>query len=175
MDNRKEEILKYWNKKESRENLGKFFGGVISVLFVFFAGFYMLDLYMGAKNLTFLKFKINPEFGFIVNGNNEVVYYLPLNEDAKDIYTEKMFKGMNTEEAVEVAIEVAKENNYLLSEDRKIEVTVVSDSFDNNISGLNDARTQIITKQNYLVTLNYSAETQLIDTIKVECVEEEIY
>ena len=63
---------------------------------------------------------------------------------------------------------------YKASENEE-EVIVVSDSFDNNISGLNDARTQIITKQNYLVTLNYSAETQLIDTIKVECVEEEIY
>lgn len=63
---------------------------------------------------------------------------------------------------------------YKASENEE-EVTVVSDSFDNNISGLNNARAQIITKQNYLVTLNYSAETQLIDTIKVECVAEEIY
>lgn len=128
MDNRKEDVLKYLDKKESREKLGKFFGGVILVFFVFFSGFYMLDLYMGAKNLTFLKFKINPEFGFIVNGNNEVVYYLPLNDDAVKIYNSDMFKGMNSEEAVSVAIEVAKENNYLLSEDRKIEVTVVSDN-----------------------------------------------
>lgn len=97
-------------------------------VFCLFVIFWMLDINYSTKSLTFLKFKINPEFGFIVNGNNEVVYYLPLNEDAKDIYTEKMFKGMNTEEAVEVAIEVAKENNYLLSDDRKIEVTVVSDN-----------------------------------------------
>ena len=48
MDNRKEDVLKYWDKKESREKLGKFFGGVIFVFFVFFTGFYMLDLYMGA-------------------------------------------------------------------------------------------------------------------------------
>ena len=123
-----EDVIKYLDKKESREKLGKFFGGVIFVFFVFFSSFYMLDLYMGAKNLTFLKFKINPEFGFIVNGNNEVVYYLPLNDDAVKIYNSDMFKGMNSEEAVSVAIEVAKENNYLLSDDRKIEVTVVSDN-----------------------------------------------
>lgn len=128
MRDKRVDVLKYWNKKESREKLGKFFAGVIFVLFVFFSGFYMLDLYMSAKNLTFLKFKINPEFGFVVNGNNEVVYYLPLNDDALKIFNLDMFKGMSSEEAVEVAIDVAKENNYLLSEERKIEVTVVSDN-----------------------------------------------
>lgn len=128
MEDKKVDVLKYWNKKESREKLGKFFGGVIFTLFVFFAGFYMLDLYMGAKNLTFLKFKINPEFGFVINGNNEVVYYIPLNDDAIKIFNLDMFKGKNSEEAVAIAIEVAKENNYLLSEERKIEVTVVSNN-----------------------------------------------
>lgn len=128
MGDKKVDALNYFNKKDSKEKLGRLFGGVILVLFVLFSGFYMLDLYMGAKNLTFLKFKINPEFGFIVNGNNEVVYYLPLNDDALKIFNADMFKGMKSEEAVEVAIDVAKENNYLLFEDRKIEVTVVSDN-----------------------------------------------
>ncbi len=116
----------FWEKRELKQSWGKVLLSIFLVCFGLFYGAYCLDMYMGAHNLTFVKFKINPEFGFIVNGNDEVVHYLALNDDARKIFNLNMFKGKKTNEAVSKAVEVAKQNNYLVDENKKIEVTVVS-------------------------------------------------
>lgn len=62
---------------------------------------------------------------------------------------------------------------YKVSETSE-EVTVVSDSFDLNVSGLMDAKDVIETKQNYLVTLNYSEDTHFVYKIQIEYIDSEI-
>lgn len=132
MDKKKVDVQDFWDKKELKRSWGKIITSVFFVCFGIYFGLYVLDLYMGAHNLTFLKFKINPEFGFVVNGNDEVVYYLSLNDDAGKIFKSEMFDGLNTNEAVNKAIEVAKENNYLV-EEKKIEVTVITEDKEEQI------------------------------------------
>lgn len=126
MNKKKVDANEFWEKRELKQSWGKVLLSIFIVCFGLFYGAYCLDMYMGAHNLTFVKFKINPEFGFIVNGNDEVVHYLPLNDDARKIFNLDMFKGKKTNEAVDRAVEVAKENNYLVDENKKIEVTVIS-------------------------------------------------
>lgn len=123
---KKIDVNEFWDKRELKQSWGKVILSILLVCFTLFYGAYCLDLYMGAHNLTFVKFKINPEFGFIVNGNDEVVHYISLNDDARKIFKLDMFKGKKTEEAVDKAVEVAKENNFLVDENKTIEVTVVS-------------------------------------------------
>ena len=126
MRKKKVDVNEFWEKRELKQSWGKVLLSIFFVCFGLFYGAYCLDMYMGAHNLTFVKFKINPEFGFIVNGNDEVVHYLALNDDARKIFNLNMFKGKKTNEAVSKAVEVAKQNNYLVDENKKIEVTVVS-------------------------------------------------
>ena len=128
MNKEKGVFLNYWKKREPSEKLGRLFAFVIFCLFVVFVFFYSYDLYRGNKYLTLLKFKINPEFIFVVNGNDKVIYYLPLNNAASKIYDLNMFKGKGSHDALEFAIDIAKENNYLLSDERKVELTVVSNN-----------------------------------------------
>lgn len=130
-ENKKIDVEAYWNKKKFIPNWSKLFLTCIYVSFILVVGIYAVDLYVKTHDLTFIKFKINPEFGFVVNGKDKVVYYIPLNDDAKNIYNLDMFKGKMRTEALEKAISVAKENNYLVDgEDKGIIVTVVSDNKD---------------------------------------------
>ena len=130
-DEKKIDVEEYWNKKKFKPDWSKLFLTCIYVSFILVIGIYAVDLYVKTHDLTFIKFKINPEFGFVVNGKDKVVYYIPLNDDAKNIYNLDMFKGKMRTEALEKAISVAKENNYLVDgEDKGIVVTVVSDKKD---------------------------------------------
>ena len=116
MSKKKIDANEFWEKRELKQSWGKVLLSIFLVCFGLFYGAYCLDLYMGAHNLTFVKFKINPEFGFIVNGNDEVVHYIALNDDARRIYNLNMFKGKKTNDAVNKAVEVAKANNYLVDD-----------------------------------------------------------
>lgn len=146
MNKKKIDANEFWEKRELKQSWGKVLLSIVIVCFTLFYGAYCLDMYMGAHNLTFVKFKINPEFGFIVNGNDEVVHYLSLNDDARKIFTLDMFKGKKTSEAIDKAVEVARENNYLVDENKKIEVTVISNE-SNNKEIIEDKIVSVIKKK----------------------------
>ena len=81
-DEKKIDVEEYWNKKKFKPDWSKLFLTCIYVSFILVIGIYAVDLYVKTHDLTFIKFKINPEFGFVVNGKDKVVYYIPLNDDA---------------------------------------------------------------------------------------------
>ncbi len=118
----------YWNKKKFIPNWSKIFLTFIYVSFIILVGVFGINYYIKSHDLTFIKFKINPEFGFVVDGKDKVVYYVSLNDDAKSIYNLDMFKGKNRSDALAKAIDVAKENNFLVDgEEKAVTITVVSD------------------------------------------------
>ena len=122
------DVEKYWNKKKFTPNWSKIFLTFIYVSFIIIVGVFGINYYIKSHDLTFIKFKINPEFGFVVDGKDKVVYYVSLNDDAKSIYNLDMFKGKSRSDALVKAIDVAKENNFLVDgEEKAVTITVVSD------------------------------------------------
>ena len=131
VEENKIDVETYWNKKKFNFNWSKIFVTFIYVSFIVLIGVYGVDYYIKSHDLTFIKFKINPEFGFVVDGKDKVVYYISLNDDAKSIYNLDMFKGKSRSDALAKAIDVAKENNFLVDgEEKSVTVTVVSDEED---------------------------------------------
>ena len=122
------DVEKYWSKKKFTPNWSKIFLTFIYVSFIIIVGVFGINYYIKSHDLTFIKFKINPEFGFVVDGKDKVVYYVSLNDDAKSIYNLDMFKGKSRSDALAKAIDVAKENNFLVDgEEKAVTITVVSD------------------------------------------------
>lgn len=131
MSKKKIDIEDYFKKKKRNDRSKRVFLSIFFVCFTLACCIYFVDLYMKGNNLTFVRFRINPEFGFIIDGNNKVVNFITLNKDASDIYKKDMFEGLKSDEAVDKAISVAKENNYLADENsNRIEVTVMREEED---------------------------------------------
>ena len=121
-------IEEFWDKKNSSEKMKKIIFSVSFAVFCVFVAVYMIIMYNRAHSLTYLKFKINPEFVFVVNGNDEVVRFWPLNEDAYELYTEDMFVGKNYNDALTYAIDYAKEKEIIKDgEEKTIAVTVIGE------------------------------------------------
>ena len=121
-------IEEFWDKKNSSEKMKKINFSVSFAVFCVFVAVYMIIMYNRAHSLTYLKFKINPEFVSVVNGNDEVVRFWPLNEDAYELYTEDMFIGKNYNDALAYAIDYAKEKEIIKDgEEKTIAVTVIGE------------------------------------------------
>lgn len=114
--------------KKENKNLKKILLSIFIVCFIIVSIIFFGNLYMKSNDLVFIRFKINPEFGFVVNGNGDVVNYISLNKDANNIYERKMFVGLKFDQALEKSIDIAKKNNYLVDENEKnIEFTIMSE------------------------------------------------
>lgn len=98
---------------------------VLSLIFVFLiAGcFYLVFSRDENLTITYIKFKVNPEFVVGINSNNKVVMYNPLNEEAK-IFNLSMFSNKTLNEMCEIFVTKIEENNYL--ENNDINVTVMT-------------------------------------------------
>ena len=114
--------------KKENKNLKKILLSIFIVCFIIVSIIFFGNLYMKSNDLVFIRFKINPEFGFVVNGNGDVVNYISLNKDANNIYERKMFVGLKFDQALEKSIDIAKKNNYLVDENEKnIEFTIIKE------------------------------------------------
>ena len=124
-------IEEFWSKKQSGERVKKIIYTCSFIFFSLFVTIYMVDMYNRAHSLTYLKFKINPEFIFVVNGNDEVLRFWPLNEDAYELFTDEMFVGKNYDDALAYAIDYAKEKDVIKEDEEKtIAVTVIGEKDD---------------------------------------------
>ena len=140
-------IEEFWDKKNSSEKMKKIIFSVSFAVFCVFVAVYMIIMYNRAHSLTYLKFKINPEFVFVVNGNDEVVRFWPLNEDAYELYTEDMFVGKNYNDALAYAIDYAKEKEIIKDgEEKTIAVTVIGEK-DSNVKEYEEKVVETIKKK----------------------------
>ena len=56
MNKKKIDANEFWEKRELKQSWGKVLLSIVIVCFTLFYGAYCLDMYMGAHNLTFVKF-----------------------------------------------------------------------------------------------------------------------
>ena len=80
---------------------------------------------------------LNPKLEFVLNKNNRVVTVNAINEEGNHIIAlavdeanaKSFFEGMTAEDAVELFLELTKENGYLISgNDEKIEIEISGDA-----------------------------------------------
>jgi len=75
---------------------------------------------------------INPSIEFMVDGDDNVVSYLFLNDDAEILCADLDFNGMNVDDAVELFVQTATEAGYIDPEgdDNAVLLTVIGDEED---------------------------------------------
>lgn len=101
----------------------KYIIGFIIILLLIAGCFYLVFSRDENLTITYIRFKVNPEFVIGINNNERVVFYNPLNEDAK-IFNLMMFNNKTLDEACEIFIEKMDENNYLVN--KKIDLTIIT-------------------------------------------------
>ncbi len=127
--------MKYFNslepeKKQNNAIIYVYIGVVFFLLLICAVGVgRMLVKKDDTAEITYLKIKINPEFIFGIDENENVVVFSAINEDAKNIYKEEMFQGKKYDRALDYAIEYAQKSDILDPDmEYKIEITVISGS-----------------------------------------------
>ena len=71
--------------------------------------------------ITYIKFKINPEFVIGINNQEKIIFYNPLNDNAK-VFNLNMLHEKTLEEGCQIIMEKLDENNYLLNNEVDIKV-----------------------------------------------------
>ena len=103
----------------------KYIWGIVVLIIVsFIVGcFYLVFNRSENLTITYIKFKVNPEFVIGINSHERVVVYNPLNEEAK-IFDLMMFNNKTLEEVCEIIINKMTANGYLI--DNTINVTIMT-------------------------------------------------
>ena len=97
---------------------------IFIIIFLLIAGcFYLVFSRDETLTITYIKFKVNPEFVIGINNQEKVVFYNPLNEDAK-IFNLMMFKNNTLNEVCKIFVDEMEKNNYL--ENKHIDLTVIT-------------------------------------------------
>lgn len=90
----------------------KYIFAFVGVFLLISACIYLVFSRDETLTITYIKFKVNPEFVIGINNDNKVILYNPLNEDAK-IFNLGMFNNKSLEEFSTLFIDKMEENNYL--------------------------------------------------------------
>ena len=95
----------------------KYIIGFIIILLLIAGCFYLVFSRDENLTITYIRFKVNPEFVIGINNHERVVFYNPLNEDAK-IFNLMMFNNKTLDEAcavhgMDVEKVIADINEYL--------------------------------------------------------------
>ena len=158
----KHDVEQFLDKKDKVNKMSKYFLVFIYVFFIIIVGAFCVDWYIKKNDLTFIKFDFNPEpkFGFVVDGKDKVVYFVPLSDAARDIFDTEMFKGKTRSDALAKAIAVAKDNKYLVDwEDKNITITIVSDDKD-KVQDLEDKVNEDIKETDEDITSTFEEPTE---------------
>ena len=152
-DTRYMNAQEFWDKKELKTNISKTIFLVSFIVFCIFVVIFLFIMYRRAHSLTYLKFKINPEFILVVDGNEDVVKYLAVNEDAYNLYKSDMFEGKKYSDALTYAIDYAKEKDIIkVDESRTIDISVIGKKEKNNKKYENSVINIIKNKDSNLIT-----------------------
>ncbi len=127
--------MEYWNSNNYGKSKSEGGGAIYLIILLFIVGaigFWMWPTYLKPikiPDITYLRININPDFVFGVDENGNVVSFSAINEDAEELYTLDMFEGKSYEEALDIAIEHAQENNVLdPNKTYQVNITVISDT-----------------------------------------------
>lgn len=82
--------------------------------------------------ITYIKFKINPEFVIGINNQEKIIFYNPLNDNAK-VFNLNMLHEKTLEEGCQIIIEKLDENNYLLNNEVDIIVMTKNKEKENSL------------------------------------------
>ena len=99
----------------------KYIIGILIIVFLIVGCFYFVFSRDENLTITYIRFKVNPDFVIGINSKDKVVMYNPLNEDA-NIFNLGMFNNKSLEEVSSIFVSKVNENNYLLDNDVKLTV-----------------------------------------------------
>lgn len=123
------------------------------VILILVGTIYMAFAKTNSASVTYIRYKVNPEFILGVNNNDEIVFYNPLNDEARE-FNLLMFKGKNIEEATKIFYEKSFKKGYI--KENNINITIIT---------MNDEkRTRLFNKIDETIKLYQ-------DTIKVNLIE----
>lgn len=99
----------------------KYIIGILIIVFLIAGCFYFVFSHDENLTITYIRFKVNPDFVIGINSKDKVVMYNPLNEDAS-IFNLGMFNNKSLDEVSSIFVSRVNENNYLLDNDVKLTV-----------------------------------------------------
>jgi len=126
-------------------------GILIIVFFIVIVGcFYFVFSHDENLTITYIRFKVNPDFVIGINNKDKVIMYNPLNE-AANIFNLGMFNNKSLEEVSSIFVSQVNENNYLIDND--VNITVMTKNLEKRnrlVKIIND----IIKKNNNSIIVN---------------------
>lgn len=133
----------------------KYIFAFVGVFLLISACIYLVFSRDETLTITYIKFKVNPEFVIGINNDNKVILYNPLNEDAK-IFNLGMFNNKSLEEFSTLFIDKMEENNYL--SDNIIDMIVMTKN-KNKKNIIVETITNSISEQNNEIIINVKDPT----------------
>jgi len=99
----------------------KYIIGILIIVFLIAGCFYFVFSRDENLTITYIRFKVNPDFVIGINSKDKVVMYNPLNEDAS-IFNLGMFNNKSLEEVSSIIFSRVNESSYLVDNDVNITV-----------------------------------------------------
>lgn len=128
----------------------KYIIGILIIVFLIIGCFYFVFSHDENLTITYIRFKVNPDFVIGINNKDKVVMYNPLNEDAS-IFNLGMFNNKSLEEVSSIFVSWVNENNYLVDND--VNITVMTKNLEKR-NRLTKIINDVIKKTNNRIVVN---------------------
>ena len=122
----------------------------IIIVSIIGACFYLVFNNDKTLTVTYIKFKVNPEFVIGINNQEKVIMYNPLNDEAK-VLNLNMLNEKSLEEACKIIINKLNENNYMIN--NIVDITIMTKNLEKENNLYNKVKNAII-NQNSNIKIN---------------------
>lgn len=99
------------------------FGVILVIVLIVTGCFYLVFSHNENLAITYIKFKVNPEFIIGINSSDSVVFYNPLNDEAK-LFDLSMVDGKSLRDVSSLFVEKLDASDYLV--DKSIDIVVMT-------------------------------------------------